>query len=127
MTRWIDAPKLNSSVLPRVARWTCSDCVEPRKPLGKRAVVELQHEIGAAALVRRDRAGDVEAAELVRRREQAARRREPHARQAALAVVLQAVAVLVVEDLADDVRAVERGIRDDAHRRRRLARQRRRP
>ena len=60
----------------------------------QRAVVELQHEVAAAALVRRDRAGDVEAAELIGRREQAARRREAHAGDAALALVLQAVAVL---------------------------------
>ena len=99
-------------------------CVEPRIAARQRAIVELQHEVAAAALVRRDRARDVEAAVLVRRREQAARRREPHAGDAVLAVVLHAVAVRVVEDLADDVRAVERRVRNDAHRRRRLARQR---
>src|SRR5688572_27610261 len=85
------------------------------------AVVELQDEIRAAALVRRDGARDVEAAVLIRRREQAARRREPHLRDAALAFVLQAVAVRIVENLADDVRAIERRIRNDTHRRRRLA------
>ena len=46
----------------------------------QRAIVELQHEVAAAAFVRRDRARDVEAAVLVRRREQAARRRETHCR-----------------------------------------------
>ena len=124
MTRWIDAPKLNSSALPRVARCTCKFSRRRAVAARQRAVVELQHEVRASALVRRDRARDVEAAELVRRREQAARRREPHLRYAALAFVLQAVAVRVVEDLADDVRAVERGIRNDAHRGRRFARQR---
>ena len=41
---------------------------------------------------------------------------------ALLALVLQPVAVRVVEHLADDVGAVERGIRNDAHRGRGLAR-----
>ena len=120
MTRWIEAPKLNSSALPRVARCTCNGLRRAAEAARQRAVVELQHEVAAAALVRRDRARDVEAAELVRRREQAARRREAHLRYAALAFVLQAVAVRVVEDLADDVGAVERGIRNDAHRGRAL-------
>ena len=78
-TRWIDAPKLNSQ---RLTARRALDLHELRRraiTARQRAIVELQHEVAAAAFVRRDRARDVEAAVLVRGREQAARGREPHA------------------------------------------------
>src|SRR6516162_6905789 len=70
------------------------------------SVVELQDEVAAATLERRDRAGDVEAAELIGDRGEAARRDDPHPGQTLLARILAAVAVRIVEDLADRVRAI---------------------
>ena len=104
--------------------------VDTRKPLGSVRSSSFSTKLLPRPSSRRDRAGDVEAAVLVGRRREAARRHESHAGQARLAVVLHAVAVGVVEDLAGHVGAVERRIRDDAHRRggfagHRVARERR--
>ncbi len=90
----------------------------------QRAIVELDDEVAAAPLVRGDRAGDVVAPVLVGRRREAPRGQDAHARQAGLAVLLQAVAVRVVENLARDVRAVEGRVGRDAHGGGRLARHR---
>src|SRR5690606_18695167 len=65
----------------------------------QRAIVELQDEVRAAALARRDRAGDVVTAVAVRRRDETAGGREPYTGDTGLARVLDAVAVRVVVDL----------------------------
>ena len=56
----------------------------------QRPVVELQHEIAAAALIWRDRAGDVVPPVLIRRRLQTPCCHHTHAGQAVFAVVLHA-------------------------------------
>ena len=91
----------------------------------QRAVVELQDEVAAAALVAASTAQVMWKRPYgVGGRREAARSHDAHARQARFALILEAVAIGVVEHLAGDVRAVERRIRHDAHRRGRFARQR---
>src|SRR5207248_2357706 len=79
------------------------------------SVIELQNEIAAAAVVWRYRAGDVVSPVLIGRRCQPSSCYHTYAGQAFLAVVLQAVAIGVVENLADHVGAIERGIGYKAH------------
>src|SRR6185437_1507615 len=81
----------------------------------KRPVIELEGEVAAPPLERSDRARDVEAPELVRDGGQASGGYEPHPGQTLLSSFLAAVAVHVVEDLADDVGAIERRIRHHNH------------
>src|SRR5207253_250304 len=78
-------------------------------------VVELQHKIAAAVLIRRNYAGDVEPPVLIRRRFQTPCCHHTHAGQAIFAVVLHSVAIDVVEDLAKHVCTIERLIRDDTN------------
>ena len=90
---------------------------------GKGPVVELQHEIAAADLVRHNRAGNVEPPILIGLCCQALCRHHPYSRQAFLARILEAVSIHVIEDLAKNVSAVERLIRDDTNGCGRLTRQ----
>src|ERR1041385_7537480 len=71
-------------------------------------------------LVRHDRAGDVESSVLIRGRCQALCGHYSYAGQAFLAGILEAVSIHVIEDLAKDVCAIERLIRNDTNRCRRL-------
>ena len=89
----------------------------------KRAFVELQDEVAAAVFIRHDGARDVEAAVRIGRRNEAARCHEAHPQQAALPLLLGAVAVAVVEHLAEHVGAGKVGIGYDAHRGSRFARE----
>src|ERR1700686_797859 len=81
----------------------CSQSIAARE----RPVVELEGEVAAPALERRDSARDVESPELVRDGGQTPGGHEPHPGQTLLSRILVAVTVRVVEDLADDVRAIE--------------------
>ena len=83
---------------------------------GQGPVVELQHEIAAADIVRHDRAGDVEPPVLIGLCCQALRRHHPYSWQTFLAGILAAVSIHVIENLAKDVCAVERLIRNDTNR-----------
>src|SRR5438552_13854303 len=67
----------------------------------QRPVIELEGEVAAPALERRDRARDVESPELVRDGGQTPGGHEPHPGQTLLSGILVAVTVRVVEDLAD--------------------------
>src|SRR5205823_12833798 len=82
----------------------------------QRPVIELEGEVAAPALERRDRARDVESPELVRDGGQTRGGHEPHPGQTLLSGILVAVTVRVVEDLADHVRAIEGEIRHHADR-----------
>src|SRR5260370_36793272 len=79
------------------------------------SVVELQHDIATAVLIRRDWAGDVEPPVRIRDRFQTLYCHHTHAGQAIFAVVLHSVAIDVVEDLAVHVCAIEGLIRDDTN------------
>src|SRR5437660_398114 len=83
----------------------------------QRPVIELEGEVAAPALERRDRARDVESPELIGDSGQTPGGHEPHPGQTLLSGILAAVTVRVVEDLADHVRAIEGEIRHHADRR----------
>src|SRR5262249_53291876 len=68
---------------------------------------ELENKVAATVLTRDDRTCDVEAAECVSDGNETLRSHQPHARQSLLAFLLHTITVRIVEDLADDVSAVE--------------------
>ena len=53
ITRWSEAPKLNSSALPRVARFDLH-LVRRAEAARQRAIVQLEDEVAAAAFARND-------------------------------------------------------------------------
>ena len=88
---------------PDITRVLRGDTVAGRQ----RAFVELHDEIRTTVFIRNRRARDVETTFSVRRHQDAVGRGKANIGNAELTGILVAIDVLVVEDFADDVRAVE--------------------